>query len=329
MTRFHSLHSLRAVVLLSMAVSPLALGVTAGQSPPDAPKAGFADPVLGRWDLTVQDGSTAYPSWLDIQLRKETELMARFVGRFGSVRHATDVSYRDGQLRVRIPVQYEKNKADLQFEGRLSGDRLEGTTTGEKGESLTWTGVRAPALMRDAAPKWGAPVALFNGRDLTGWKLRVAGKEGCWSVPGGILTASAKCVDLVSERRFDDFKAHVEFRYPAKGNSGVYLRGRYEVQINDDAGGAIDPLRMGAVYGFLRPWADARRPAGEWQELDITLVGRRVTIALNGTTIIEDEVIPGITGGALDSDEGAPGPLVLQGDHGKVEFRRIIVTPAT
>ena len=322
-------HSLRAALLLPMSVSLLAAAVVASQAPSDAPKAGFADPVLGRWNLTVQDGSAPYPSWLDIQLRKETEIMARFVGRFGSVRYASDVTYRDGQLRVTIPVQYEKNKTDLLFEGRLAGDRLEGTTTGEKGETLKWTGVRAPALMPDAVPTWGAPIEVFNRRDLTGWKLRAPGKEGCWSVPGGILTASAKCVDLVSERSFGDFKARVEFRYPAKGNSGVYLRGRYEVQINDDAGGAIDPLRMGAVYGFLRPWADARRAAGEWQAFDITLIGRRVTIALNGTTIIDDEVIPGITGGALDSDEAAPGPLLLQGDHGKVEFRRITVTPAT
>ena len=305
--------------------------MAAGQAPADAPKAGFADPVLGRWDVTVHGAGAPYPSWLDIQLRKETELMARFVGRFGSVRHATAVTFRDGRLGVRIPVQYEKNKSDLQFDGRLAGDRLEGTTVGEKGETLKWTAVRAPALLRDNAPSWGAPIALFNGRDLTGWKPRasVKGTEGCWSAPGGVLTAGEKCVDLVSERTFDDFKAHVEFRYPAGGNSGVYLRGRYEVQINDDAGGAMDPLRMGGVYGFLRPWADARRPAGQWQQYDITLVGRRVTVALNGTTIIRDEVIPGITGGALDSDEGKPGPLMLQGDHGKVEFRQILVTPAT
>lgn len=320
--------SARAGVVLSLLASALTLAV-AGQAPSGEPKAGFADPVLGRWDLTVHGADAPYPSWLDIQLRKETELMARFVGRFGSVRYATAVAFRDGSLSVRIPVQYEANKADLQFEGRIVRDRLEGTTVGEHGQTLKWTGVGAPALIRDKAPSWGAPVALFNGRDLTGWKAREPGKEGCWSVLDGILTASAKCVDLVSERTFDDFKAHIEFRYPAGGNSGVYLRGRYEVQINDDAGRAMDALRMGGVYGFLRPWVDARRPAVEWQAYDITLVGRRVTSALNGTTIIDNEVIPGITGGALDSNEGEPGPLMLQGDHGKVEFRVITVTPAT
>ena len=117
--------------------------------------------------------------------------------------------------------------------------------------------------------------------------------------------------------------------YPAKSNSGLYLRGRYEVQIQDDAGKALDALRMGGVYGFIRPYSDAARPAGEWQTYDIVLAGARVTIALNSKTIADYEVIPGITGGALDSNEGAPGPLMLQGDHGKVSFRKITLTPGT
>ncbi|HEY8535265.1 MAG TPA: DUF1080 domain-containing protein, partial [Vicinamibacterales bacterium] len=98
--------------------------------------------------------------------------------------------------------------------------------------------------------------------------------------------------------------------------------------IQDDAGKALSALRMGGVYGFLTPYVDAAKPAGEWQPFDIALVGPRVTVVLNGTTIIDNEVIPGITGGALDSNEGAPGPLMLQGDHGKIEFRKIELIPA-
>ncbi len=111
-----------------------------------------------------------------------------------------------------------------------------------------------------------------------------------------------------------------------KGNSGVYLRGRYETQIQDDMGKALDTLRMGGVYGFLKPNAAALKKAGEWQTYDITLIGRRVTVVLNGQTIIENEEIPGITGGALDSSEGEPGPLMLQGDHTKVLFRDVTIT---
>ncbi|MBK5296314.1 MAG: DUF1080 domain-containing protein, partial [Vicinamibacteria bacterium] len=172
------------------------------------------------------------------------------------------------------------------------------------------------------------PVELFNGRDLAGWAPRTSAKPGCWSVVEGVLTLTPPCVDLISERTFGDAKLHVEFMYPAKANSGLYLRGRYEVQIQDDAGRGLDALRMGGVYGFIRPYTDAAGRAGDWQTYDITLRGPRATIVLNGKTIADNEVITGITGGALDSAEGAPGPLMLQGDHGKVSFKKITLTPA-
>jgi len=309
-----------------IATTVLAFSVMLGAR--QAPPVGFADAVLGRWDLTVQGPDGSYPSWVQVQLRKETELQGRFVGRFGSVRNITKIDYRDGTLAFDVPIQYELNKSDLHFEGKLVGDTLEGTTLDAVGKSLNWTGVRAPALGPGKQVKWGKPVELFNGRDLSGWKPRSAAKPGCWGVTNGALTATPPCVDLVSDRTFGDAKLHVEFMYPAKSNSGLYLRGRYEVQIQDDAGKALDALRMGGVYGFIRPYTDAAGRPGDWQTYDITLGGPRVTIALNGKTIADNEVIPGITGGALDSAEGAPGPLMLQGDHGKVSFRKITLTPA-
>ena len=142
---------------------------------------------------------------------------------------------------------------------------------------------------------------------------------------GEVLSATPPCVDLATDATFGDFRLHAELRFPPGSNSGVYLRGRYEVQIQDDAGKALDSLRMGGIYGFIAPSVDAARAAGEWQTLDVELVGRRVTVVLNGTTIVDDEEIPGITGGALDSDEGAPGPIMLQGDHGAIEFRNLTI----
>lgn len=292
-----------------------------------APKPGFADPVLGRWDLTVGTGPTAFPSWVDVQLRKETQLMGRFVGQFGSQRYLTQVDFANGDISFTVPVQYEAHKTDLVFKGKLAGDRLEGTTLDAEGKTLTWTGVRAPALHRDAAPPWGAPVTLFDGRDLSGWTLRDSDRGACWSVKDGLLVNTPPCRDLISERTFDDFKVHLEFRYPQGSNSGVYLRGRYELQIQDDAGKALSALRMGGVYGFLKPYVDAAGKPDEWQTYDVTLIGRRVTAVLNGKTVVDNEIIPGVTGGALDSNEGTPGPLLLQGDHGPVAFRNITVTP--
>jgi hypothetical protein len=314
---------LRRAHLLITLLTFAAAGLLAQQ-----PEQGFADAILGRWDLTVHGGDERYPSWLEVMLRKETELMGRFVGRFGSNRHVSEITYRGGQLLVRIPVQYEENKSDLVLEGRLVGDRLEGSTQDANGRTLKWIGVRAPALQRDTPVKWGRPIDLFDGKDLSGWKLRDEKRGRCWTVVDGAMTNTPPCVDIITDRAFGDFKLHVEFNIVPKSNGGVYLRGRYEVQIQDDAGRATDSLRMGGVYGFLRPAVNAASPPGQWQTYEITLVGRRVTVTLNGRTIIDDAEIPGITGGALDSDEGAPGPLMLQGDHGKLAFRKILITPA-
>ena len=124
---------------------------------------------------------------------------------------------------------------------------------------------------------------------------------------------------------YEDFKLHIEFRYPKGSNSGVYLRGRYEVQIEDNYGKEPTSTLFGGIYGFLTPNEMAALPAGEWQSFDITLVGRRVSVVANGKKIITDQIIPGITGGALDSKEGLPVPLMLQGDHGPVEYRNISI----
>jgi hypothetical protein len=294
-----------------------------------AAQAPVAPPVVGRWDLRVTGPKGPYPSWLEVSLSGNRTLVGRFVGGVGSARPIGRVEFAGGALRFAIPPQWEEGGADLRVEGRLSGDRLAGTLVTSEGERHEWTAVRAPDLRRAAPPAWGAPVALFNGKDLAGWTER--GGESRWRVAGGVLTTAGSGANLVSTRTFDDFRLRAEFRYPAGSNSGVYLRGRYEVQIEDSPEQrAPGPLHVGAVYGFLPPNENAARAPGEWQSYEITLVGRRVTVLLNGRAVIADQVIPGITGGALDSDEGAPGPILLQGDHGGIEFRRIeIATPGT
>ena len=124
-----------------------------------------------------------------------------------------------------------------------------------------------------------------------------------------------------------DFKLHLEFRIPEGSNSGIYLRGRYEVQITDSKGMEPSDIQFAGVYGFLTPNEMAAKSAGEWQTYDIVLIGRRVTIIANGVPVIVDQIIPGITGGAIDSKEGEPGPILIQGDHGPIELRNIVITP--
>jgi len=309
----------RAILITMMLGSAAAMA--------DAPLPGFADPVLGRWDITVDGSDGSYPSWMEIRLRTETQLMAEFVGRFGSKRHATQVSYTEDRLEVRIPAQYERDGEELVFIGALENDRLTGYTHIDNGERSDWTGVRAPSLHRAAATKWGQPRALIQD-DLTGWLPRSESSVSCWTVANGVLSAAPPCVDLISAERFEDFRLQLEFRYPEGSNSGVYLRGRYEIQIQDDRDKAIDPLRIGGVYGFLAPRVNAAGSPGDWQTMNVELVGRRVTISLNGVEVVANREIPGITGGALDSREASAGPLMLQGDHGPIEFRNVTITPA-
>jgi len=281
--------------------------------------------IIGRWDITVQGTDGPYPSWLEVRLSGNRTLVGQFVSRAGSARPVAKVELSDGTIRFAIPPQWEAGTEDLRVEAKLDGDKLAGTVTDPDGKKSPWVGVRAPLLRRAAEPTWGASQALFNGKDLTGWEATGANQ---WAVVGGVLTNPKAGSNLVSKQTFTDFKLHVEFRYPKNGNSGIYLRGRHEVQIEDSGGQEPNPLRLGGVYGFLTANEDVAKKPGEWQTYDITLVGRMVTIVLNGKTIIARQEIPGITGGALNSDEGSPGPIYLQGDHTAVEYRSIVITPA-
>ena len=293
----------------------------------DKPTKPGPPPVIGRWDLIVQGPQGDYPSWLEVRQSGRITLVGSFVGRFGSARPISRVEFDDGRVHFSVPPQWESRKDDLDFEGKLDGDTIRGQTTDDDGKRVAWTARRAPSLARAKPPVWGQPIELINGKDLTGWKPRSADTKSHWDVKDGVLVNSESGTDLVSERKFTDFQLHAEFRYAAGSNSGVYLRGRYEVQIQDDYGQEPDSHRIGGIYGFLTPSVNAAKKAGEWQTLDVTLVGRTVTVALNGERIIDRQVIPGITGGALDSDEGSPGPILLQGDHGPVDFRRVTLTP--
>lgn len=286
------------------------------------------DKILGRWDMKIQDANGAtYPSWFEAT-SEGGRLAGRFVGRTGSQRPIKTIEYSAGHLKFGLPIQYERRKTDLEFDGMLVGDRLEGTTPDSDGKPLKWTAVRAPKLDRKSSPRWSKPITLFNGHDINGWHVRDTDKAETWKVADGVMENTPRGTDIVSDRKFADFKLHVEFKMVEKSNSGVYLRGRYEVQIEDNFGQEPESHRIGGIYGFVTPSSNPSKKPGEWQTYDITLIGRAVTVVLNGTTIIDNAEIPGITGGALDSNEGEAGPIMLQGDHEKIYYRNIVITPA-
>jgi Domain of Unknown Function (DUF1080) len=282
------------------------------------------DQMVGRWDIVVSTPEGPRPSWLEMRRSGREAVVGQFVGIVGSARPIARITVSGDSLRFSIPPQWEEGTADLVVEGMLQGERLTGSMTFPDGKRYDWTGVRAPSLRRPAKPVWGAPVPLLNQNDLGGW--RAVQGDNQWTVRNGILSSPRSGANLVTDRTFGDFRLHIEFRYPKGSNSGVYLRGRHEVQIEDNFGTDPEAHSFGAIYGFIAPSDMAARQPGEWQSYDITLIGRMVTVVANGKTIIFDREIPGITGGALDSDEGAAGPIMLQGDHGPVEYRNITIT---
>jgi hypothetical protein len=191
------------------------------------------------------------------------------------------------------------------------------------------TGEHAPALKRKMPSQWSAPEPLFNGKDLSGWGSDRAG-ENNWKVEEGVLANLKAGANLLSTRTLDDFKLHADFNCPRGCNSGIFLRGRYELQIEYAAPGTTSKTdstkTMGSIFGFLAPVSTIPPTPGEWETLDVTLVGRLVTVVRDGTPIFDNKQIPGITGGALDSHEGTPGPIYLQGDSTDgVRYRNIAI----
>jgi hypothetical protein len=306
------------VILATVAVSALM-----AQTHPTMAK----DPaVIGRWDITISQGGKNLPSWLEVQKSGTHTLIGRYVYAFGSARPISEVKVTDGKYSFSIPPQWEPGTRNMDFEFEVQGDQLTGTMVYTDGEKYNFTGVRAPALIRSGAAVWGKPIKLFNGKDTKGW--HTDGKNQ-WIAEGGILRSLKSGSNLITDKTFKDFKLHIEFRYKQGSNSGVYLRGRYEIQIIDTKSGEPEPIanQFSSVYGFLPPNVMMAKNPGEWQSYDITLRGRMITIVANGRKVICDAVIPGITGGAINSAEGEPGPILIQGDHGPIDYRNIVITP--
>ena len=280
--------------------------------------------ILGRWDISIEKDDNILPSWLEVQKSGHETLVGRFVYAFGSARPISEIKLNGNEYQFSIPRQWEPMGQDMNFEFQVLGDELAGTMVYTDGNEYSWTAARQAKMEYVHDPQWGDAQYLFAGNTLDSWGVL---ENSNWDVVDGILTNSASGANLITKEKFTDFKLHIECRIPKDGNSGIYLRGRHEVQVADDYGKEPGPTLFGAIYGFITPNEMVALPAGEWQTFDITLIANRVTVEVNGKLIIVDQVIPGITGGALDCNEGEPGPLMLQGDHGPIEYKNIFLVP--
>ncbi|MBN1359870.1 MAG: DUF1080 domain-containing protein [Sedimentisphaerales bacterium] len=332
-----TIHCASVVLLLSVACA----FAQAGQN---------ANPYIGCWALTIPGGGAG---WLGVT-QEDGYLDGSILWGGGSVVPVDCVFTTDGVLYVLRLERVERRNAAREvvrtqmfpelIEATVDGDalKLKRTTVRRNGEGVNeeeFTGKRIPPLPPApdlAQVKYGDPIVLFNGTSLEGWTLTNENQTNGWSPQEGALVNNP--VQPQGRRRlsygnlrtiaeFEDFNLKLEVNVPRNGNSGVYLRGIYEVQVSDSYDRPLDPHNMGGIYSRIKPTVNAEKPAGQWQTMDITLLDRHVTVKLNGTAIIDNQPLLGCTGGALWSDEFKPGPIYLQGDHTAVSYRNIVLTP--
>jgi hypothetical protein len=225
---------------------------------------------------------------------------------------------------------------------------------------LATLGTLTGAARLDAAdPK---PVEPFNGKDLSGWKLKGDAKKSQWAaaivsvdsakptelsvealaVGGAATLANLKGggVDIFTEQKFGDCTIEVEFMVPKGSNSGIYVMGEYEVQVFDSFGKTkLTGGDLGAIYSAAVPKVNAAKKPGEWQKFVIDFQAPRfegdkktanakfLKVTLNDQVLHENVEMKGPTPGGLTGKEAATGPLMFQGDHGPVAYRHIKITP--
>jgi len=310
-----------------------------------------ADKFLGMWTLDIEDETVG---WLHVHndqgyLDADMMWVGGSVVPVGHIYMANDktlVVTRTFDRPIGKDAKGNDRKHTMAFIARMKriGDRITGQMVGPD-----WNGgdERSTAFIGTSLPdvpnkpdltnlNFGRPITLFNGRDLTGWRIiNPKDKNGFMAQNGELITdpkqpESGEYVhygNLRTEQEFTDFNLTLEVNVPVENNSGIYLKGMYEVQVYDSYGKDLDSHNMGALYSRITPTVNAEKPAGEWQTFDITLLDRHVTIILNGVTIIDNQPVYGPTGGAMISDVFAPGPIYLQGDHGNVKYRNIVIRP--
>ena len=228
-------------------------------------------------------------------------------------------------------------------EGELDGIIIQRSPDGSA-EGEEFTGKKIPPMPASAPDlskvRFGQPVSLFNGKDLTGWRphkpKHEPEKKNGWSVQDGLLknttpktdfSATGAYANLETTAVFEDFWLHAEFLVEEQRNSGIYLRGMYEAQVVDRDSPMQGMQGVGAIFGMIKPTKNAGRPGGEWQTYDITLVDRHATVVLNGEKVIDNQPIYGPTAGAIHTHPTEPGPIYLQGDHTSVSYRNIYLAP--
>jgi hypothetical protein len=294
-----------------------------------------ASPFVGSWNMVGTGADSNLVYWLEVK-EVDGKLVGSFLNRVGNPNTLGSVKVENGELIFQAGNAERLNGPE--YRAKLEGDKLVGShtmRTGGRGGApagervINWIGTRRPVFPKsdaNAEHKYGTPVALFDGKTMDAFTAQ-HDRTWYWGVIDGLLVNVPPANNLVSKEKFTDFKLEMEYRLSTGSNSGLYLRGRYELQLMDDRGQPPGLLNHMAIYGRKPAAVNASRAPYQWQELTLILVGDRLTATLNGQRVQDNSEITGITGGALDNNELAPGPIMIQGDHSSVHIRRLIVTP--
>ena len=304
---------------------------------------------LGEWALTIPGGAAG---WLGVE-ESGGQLKASMLWGWGSVEPVASAKVENGKLVLTRKHDFERKDASGK---KTKGTIVETITATVQGDQISLVSVKPrengqgedksdfdgrkqppmPAAPNLSKIRFGTPVKLFNGKDLTGWRLTDPNAVNGWSVKDGLLVNEPiqeegkphkNYGNLRTDREFEDFNLKIEVLVGKGENSGVYLRGIYEVQVADTYGHGLDPHNMGGLYSRIKPTTAAEKPPGEWQTMDITFVNRNVSVILNVTRIIDNQPVLGCTGGALWSDVNRPGPIYFQGDHTGIQYRSVALSP--
>jgi hypothetical protein len=292
----------------------------------------------GRWDITTIGEGRPRAWWVELTGVGTASAAGKFVSAYAGDMNVIDkISVENGDLvfviNPKAGPRAKNTPPSRIYRAKLVDGKLDGTVMneGQTQPPVKWKAVRAPVINEkdDGTWKEGAPIALFNGKDLTGWKALNPSVEMKWTVKDGVLRNDPPTTDIVSERSFWNYKLHTDFRIVEHSNSGIGLRGRYEIQILEDYGKPPNTHSAAALYSRIAPSVNASKPVGEWQSYDIRLVGRQLTVVHNGVKVLDKVEIEGLTAIADNADESQPGPFIVQGDHSYVEIKSFVVTPLT
>ncbi len=308
----------------------------------------MADEFAGTWALRMHNGDAG---WLLIE--NDGDQWQGQLWSVGQTKTLTDVMVKDGKLNftrncrvgkpefaggpptgARLPCPHQATVDGDVIRIEMQFAQADGTTG-----SITHLGKRMPPLPPKpdlAKVKFGEPIRLFNGVDLTGWRLANPQQRNGWKVVDGVLLNTTPKLsfepysqygNLRTDGEFGDAKLNIEFKVPPGGNSGIYVRGAYEAQVVDRDSRMQGIQGVGAIFGRIAPSKNAGKTGDQWQSYEITIVDRHATVVLNGETVIDNQPIAGCTNGAFQADETVPGPLYLQGDHTAVSYRNIVIRP--